>query len=725
MKGFFFIMVIVISVTTYNFQEFSQSDNKKLQYIKHILLQISQSSITGALCDGLAKIMNELQEIRFWFLLLKFLLLASKTAASSNSIGTSVSLQNYHQESSSFQPSINPTSCFSATLVNLNNNHDLEELLPLTILQHSYFTWFRYNSPQDYNFNLNDELWSNPISLQNGTWRFQPQHSPKCVMVFVYSFTFKETTNLIRKSGHAHDDEAVFYIINPLEEVLHGFDNFFTNTNPEIPDIVGAVLPLNIIGRRVHSLSMYCHYCSTGDKKFLPLAKQIDYSSAIRQHLQLTRNGHGKTAYHVTYTPKDEIAYTHPHCAGVSEKIYIRNNNHVFCSMFPTWNVTGTMYLNITWVPLPLYRMSLKEIQKMKVVRTLHFENVMSFSKHTTLEETTQTKQMIVISLSYLLLYCLPAEEATVPKWDIYLTAYDFPTWSGMLLLFFVYSYLAKSFRKGLDMMSTFITQSFTEGFHRRELLSGFLMGLVLLTNIYQSIIATDFFKFQSTADVPTLLADGYKIRVSGATLKIAVLKPNNMLDRYRALYQKHLNSFYVEKAESLLWTKFSIGTLTHQLIASRSLLLIHNFEVESLPFYGDGKLSRFGDTFCTKFPYHIIPSRHGLYSRSYLSRRANQLFQNCLESGVMERHVNYLRLSLSKLPQDRGNVSTSNWSQIVLDPKAFGFSQLLKNVCMLEWFLLSCLFIVVVTLKIRGGIRACKEKVVARIPFDFEYNMS
>ncbi|CAL8091497.1 unnamed protein product [Orchesella dallaii] len=543
-----------------------------------------------------------------------------------------------------------------------------------------------YNNFEVYDFRVSGVL-SDNVTSNLGYWRFSLKNIKNGVAFFIFkSVTFTESLELMDRSGYGNNDHAVFYLINPKNDVPSGFESYLYKGTKLLPEIMAAVvfltLPLmNINDHFISVIAIYCHFCPEEQKfLFIPIptnstSAPITHSEILLIHKRNNGNGHGHPIYHMTIHAQAYQVYQKPECQ-IKNTISLRVYSFLACDTKIIMSDIGRI-LNMTVVGVPYYdpvktlEFSLLRTMKIGLVRSIINPNIST--------QVTVSFTPLVGDRTFSLLHCVPALKATLIKYDNYFTAFDIPTWISILGMLILYIYITKSFWHGVDLIC-FLINATAQLPHKPILCWAFLLGITMISNIYESILATDFYRYVDLENLQDLLENGYKIRVSNELILNRTLDSTFMLDKYRAFYSRYKKSFYTT-GQSPIYTGVKLSKFLENMVKNKTMVMVNNFEARSLPLL-DGKVKLIDDKFCSLFPYHAIPFRLGIYTWSFLSLRSRDRISRLRDHGILLRYEEFAVWVTKLIMKEKGKLYASKWALVVLDPKVFGFSDSIRFIC-------------------------------------------
>ncbi|CAL8129237.1 unnamed protein product [Orchesella dallaii] len=584
--------------------------------------------------------------------------------------------------------------CSIALLVPKNGTHDPKfDFKSSTSNLHNLII---YNSFENYDFRIQGE-WMDKATLQLGHWRFPQRFVGKCLVYFIDTpFSFAKTLDLIDRSGHGNTEEAAFYLLNPLAEVNLQLERYLhRNSNETLPTIVAAIVLLTFGSNSSPYYAIYCHFCPP-NKKLVPNLIQttsVSHSAIQLIHQKNSGNLHGNLMYHNALITLWYKTYLNkPECL-VPDEVFFRQNYFKGCYL-PTAYRDFIFTLNGTFIQV----LDIKKGENLEPpLRTLHV-GIGTVAIDTKKSVRVHTEFQTVATFSFSFLYCIPVSQATAIKWDNYFTAFDKPTWFSIILVLFAYAGITRSFYLGIDLIWTLINVS-VQLLHEPRFHWFCLLGLTMVTNLYQTVLGTDFYKFDSLESLEELLKKGFKIRVNDEqTLKRILDGSLPIQEKYHKFYQDHRHLFYTTK-ERLFLPGAKISDLVQSMVDSKTLIVIDSWEAHSLPFKV-GKLQKVDDKFCKAFPFQVIPYSVGLYMWSYLARRANEQMARLNQQGIFLRYRRFNTWASQLEVEEKAKLYSSAWSTIVTDPKVFGFSASIRYMCIFEVGVLILIFVMFILIK-------------------------
>jgi len=303
-------------------------------------------------------------------------------------------------------------------------------------------------------------------------------------------------------------------------------------------------------------------------------------------------------------------------------------------------------------------------------------------------------------------MYCIDALEATVIKWNNYFTAFDFTTWLSTLGLFVLYSFLTKSFSRAIDMMLTLLETS-TQYRHDPRFFCHYLIGLTFITFVYQAVVGTEFYGFESTTSVETLLSNGHKVSVGTNASLQRRLDPANLYPKQRLLYAKYKDSFIARQENYNGLLHGLISTMVNNLAATGNLRMVNSLSTTDLPFF-NGNLHKINGKFYKSFPFEDYPAQFGLYSWSFLSRKAHETLMRLNSFGFLNLYRKYASWAQNLNTTEKSKIYSGKWTQTVTDPEVFGFSASMRWICVLHCCILLTIFLVVFIFYVCANRKTC-----------------
>ncbi|CAL8111541.1 unnamed protein product [Orchesella dallaii] len=554
-----------------------------------------------------------------------------------------------------------------------------------------YHHFLLYDDVEKYNFRLNGMLTDN-VTFSSGKWRFQQKFNKKCVSFFLSSSTLMSSLRLIDRSGFGHDNLVVFYLLYPTEDIISGFSvYFFKRVKHPVPYHVSAPVVLVTFDKDKNSTtiqsqdessslyySLYCHFCPNGSKFlwtwFNNTLESIHHSKILLIHNKRhNKNGHGNIAYSILAYDSDRFMF-HPECQIKSDEAYFRGKLPLKCGI-NIIHATMQRAINVTLVG----RLG-KIMIRGRSIRTL----MMSTRLHDLdfrIGFLSTVSHVLLRTLTYSLMHCISESNVTLLRWDIYFRAFDISIWLSIFLIFIMYSYLTRNLRRGVDIMWTLLNQS-TALVHSRKFQFFFLLGLTAITSVYQSIIATDFYKFGSLDSVEMLLKKGYKISVSNVETLKQALDPNLMPQKYRDIYQ-HYNESFITQANPLR-TGFNVSEFLGKMVRNKVMLMQHSVDAAMLPLCGE-QIRRIDNKYCGSFPFPLVPTYVGIYHWLFLSGGAHEVIRRMTDHGIVARSIAFYTHARVMHVKEKSKLYSSKWSRVVADPKEFGFSASMRYVCIAQ----------------------------------------
>ncbi|ODN02524.1 Zinc metalloproteinase nas-13 [Orchesella cincta] len=354
---------------------------------------------------------------------------------------------------------------------------------------------------------LEDDCFINYVGEDKENFDILPSHQ------FLYPSNDKLKTWTVynlQKSGYGTSDHTLFIVLLGAAngpDILEGFSEGFPSESLEIIPAFHAPLAF----MREQGISLYCYKCPSTMGKFHSLLGNYSISE-IRKSSNFWNTNKGYSSnvvVHVSENPEWEMAdLTDPNCVVSSAMFYKTMEKCSYAEMLVLRMLTTS--LNVTFGDFRPFSDEDDEEKQLDWHLNIKWNEAMRMSIRN-MYAFTRGSHHVVRQSRIKLIYCSPRSEMENMTWNIYFSVFDLPTWMCLLLLMTTFCLRYRSVLHGLDLMWPFFGMHFWLK-HPRSHLICYVIPVVFIYCIYDSVMSTDFIHLETPSSIPDLFSEGYKL---------------------------------------------------------------------------------------------------------------------------------------------------------------------------------------------------------------------